>query len=109
MEGNHFSESLEDCSRYYDGVTELLDRWGPLMGDRFVEVVYEAFVDDPVQGMDRVFDRLSLAGEPGCYDPSASARVVKTASQFQVTKPVYTDANRNWAHYRDLVEAPGAA
>ncbi len=96
---NCFSESIEDCARYYDKMYESADRWNERIGDRVLQQSYEDLVNHPREQIGRLLDHAGLAHEEPCFTPHESKRVVPTASRLQVTQPIYRTGNERWEPY----------
>ena len=65
----------------------------------WLEVRYEELVHDPEGHARRLVDFLGLGWEPACLRPHATRRVVRTPSQMQVRRPVYTHSVGRWRKY----------
>lgn len=102
-QGVNYSESLEELSRYYDGVDSFMSRWVELQPDHVLRIQYEENVANPEQTIRTILDRVDLPFESACLDPSSQERIVRTASKVQVTQPIYKVANKDWIPFKDIV------
>ena len=102
-QGVRYSETLVELSRYYDALMELLEDWA--QRTPIVEVKYETMIENPERQVRGILEHLELELEAACLEPSTQERVVITASQVQVTKPLYKEANKDFEPFRELVMA----
>ena len=101
--GVRYSESLEELSRYFDGVEALLSRWHDKLPTMMMRVWYEELVAKPEQTVRIILERIGLEFEEDCLRPWQQERIVETASKVQVTQPIYERANLDFEPYRELI------
>jgi tetratricopeptide (TPR) repeat protein len=102
-EGQHFTESLEDSSIYFDLSQDLAAHWCRLLPEQVTEVNYEEMVADPRREITRVLQFIGLDVEEACFYPHKQNRQVKTASTLQVVKPIYQTGNERWEAWRPFL------
>ena len=73
--------------------------WQTLFPDDMIDVRYEELVGEPRATVERLLGFCGLAWEEGCLSFHASQRVVKTASVWQVRRPLYRGSVGRWRHY----------
>lgn len=82
-----------------------------LPAERFIEVDYEAVVDDLEGQARRLVDFIDLPWDAACLDFHTTERVVRTASVAQVREPIYRTSKGRWhahaAHLAPLLAALG--
>lgn len=86
--------------------------WGAtLPPSHFLEVDYEAVVDDLEAEARRLISFLGLPWDEACLRFHETKRQVRTASVNQVREPIYRDSKGRWlrhaAHLRPLIAALG--
>lgn len=101
--GHSYSHSLPEAAAYFDLVESAVIRWREVFEDRFVEVVYEEFVENPSGGIRQILNKLGLELEQSCIDNTSSVRIVRTASKNQVSQPVYQHANDSSLNFEHLI------
>lgn len=84
-----YSYDLAELGAYHNAYRRLAAHWRAALGDRFIEVAYEALVTEPATQMARLMARLDLAMEPDCLTPEEDTGPVMTASASQVRMPVH--------------------
>ncbi len=67
--------------------------------DRFMEVPYERLVSDREERTRKLIEFCGLPWEDACLRPEMNARLVMTASQWQVRQPVYRSSLDRWKNY----------
>ncbi len=99
-----FAYSLEDLSRYYVAQDRLRRHWQALLGERLIEVDYEALVTDQESQTRTLLDKLGLKFEQAClefqHNPAASA----SASTLQVREKVHTRSVNKWKKFAEELQ-----
>lgn len=104
-----YSSDLGDIAHYFAHYRRLMAHWKKLYPDDILDFDYDAFVGAPRPAVERLLAFLGLAWEERCLDFHKQKTTVKTASYWQVRRPLYRDASGRWrnyaAHLADLREA----
>ncbi len=112
-EGHAYAQDLTKFGQYLNDYTRLMEHWYGVFGDGIYRHVYEAFVDDPEQGMRKLLNHLELPWDDRCLQTDNEGRAVKTFSKAQVRAPVNASAVRKWQRYekhlQPLIDAAGPA
>ncbi|TGD72960.1 sulfotransferase family protein [Mangrovimicrobium sediminis] len=96
-----FAYDLDDLAAYYLAYHRLIQRWREMLGERLVEVSYEAFVGDPEGQARALFDALELPFDPAVLDLQSNASQSNSASAVQVREPVHQRSAGLWQQYRE--------
>jgi tetratricopeptide (TPR) repeat protein len=88
---------LGEFYRHYDTLMAHLRTVLP--PERFIEVDYEAVVDDVEREARRLIDFVGLPWDEACLAFHRTRRVVRTASVNQVRQPIYTTSKGRWRRY----------
>jgi tetratricopeptide (TPR) repeat protein len=100
--GQAFSYDLADLGAYYRGYAALADHWRSVLPtDRFIEVDYEAVVDDLEGQTRRLLGFCGLDWDEACLRFHETRRPVRTASLNQVRQPLYRGSVGRWRPFRD--------
>lgn len=99
-----FAYSLENVGRYYVTHSRLVDHWRAVLGDRLVEVEYEALVRDQEGETRRLLERLGLPFEPACLEFERNASPSATASAAQVREKMHSRSVGRWRHFAQHLE-----
>lgn len=112
--GFTWSFRLEDMAAHYGIYRRLVADWRAALGDRFIEVDYEALVRDPAAATPAMLAACGLDFEEACLKPHLSAGSVSTPSAAQVREPITAAKIGSWRRYateleplRALLEADG--
>ena len=97
--GYPFSYDLGDIGRYYIGYHRLMAHWRGLLPGSFLDLDYEALVDDQEGTSRRLLEFCELPWEDACLRFHEDASPTATASAAQVRKPLYRDSRDQWRHY----------
>ena len=109
-----WSYRFEDLAGHYRQYRRLADHWRRTLGDRFVDLQYEALVRDAAGVVPTLLQQVGLPFEEACLSPHLAEGSVQTPSASQVRQPI-TDRNVGaWRRYaaeleplRALLEADG--
>ncbi len=97
--GQHtYAYALDTIAAYYRMYDDLMKHWRAV-GMNVIDVPYERTVDDLEGTMRGLCERLDLEWAPEILSFHQSSRVVMTASNAQVTKPLYASSIGRWKVY----------
>ena len=91
---------LGDIGHYYGQYRRLMAHWKSLYPESIHDFDYEAFVAAPKPTLEPLFEFLGLEWDDRCLEFHRLGNTVKTASYWQVRRPLYGDASGRWRHYR---------
>lgn len=97
--GYPFSYDLTDIGRYYQSYHQLMEHWRGLLRGSFLDLDYEALVDDQESTSRRLLEFCDLPWEDACLRFHEDASPTATASAAQVRRPVYRDSRDQWRQY----------
>ena len=84
-----YTEDLGNLGLAYNDYLSLMDHWDRLLGDRILQIDYEALIEDQEGVSRRIIEHLGLAWDERCLRFYASGRAVTTLSHDQVSRPIY--------------------
>ncbi|AWL10744.1 uncharacterized protein HMF8227_00236 [Saliniradius amylolyticus] len=94
-----YSYDPKDIARYLLAYERLMEHWRKQLGERLIEVDYEALVTQPEPQMRRLLSACALPFESQCLDFFKQPRSVTTGSATQVRQPVYTSSVGRWKRF----------
>ena len=97
--GQHFSYSLEEIGRYYRRYVELMAHMDQVLPGKIHRVIYEDMIEDTEGEVRRLLDYCGLPFEESCLRFYNTERAVRTASAYQVRKPIFREGLDQWRHY----------
>jgi len=109
-----FAYEQTELGRFHRAYQRLMAHWrATLPASHFLEVDYEAVVDDLEMQARRMIAFLGLPWDEACLRFHETRRQVRTASVNQVREPIYRDSKGRWrkhaAHLKPLIAALGGA
>jgi len=109
-----YAYRLEDLGPYYVAYRRLHDHWREVLGERLVEVDYEALVSDQEDTTRALLDAVGLEFEEACLRFEQNRTASNTASSVQIREKVHTRSVNRWKYYekhlaplRDYLEKAG--
>ena len=102
--GLGYSYKLRDTVKYYGLYKDLMLFWSQNYCNRIYNLDYDKLTEDPELETRRLIEYLGLNWEDACLAPQNNKRSVKTASQQQVRKKVYTGSSRAWQKYEPFLD-----
>ncbi|HZZ60958.1 MAG TPA: sulfotransferase [Roseiarcus sp.] len=105
-----FAYDQTELGRFHRAYQALMEHWrATLPASHFLEVDYEAVVDDLEREARRMLDFLGLPWDEACLRFHETERPVRTASVNQVRQPIYRTSAGRWrkhaAELQPLIEA----
>jgi hypothetical protein len=95
-----FTYDQAELGRFYRAYERLMAHWRALLPpERFIEVDYEAVVDNVEYEARRLIEFLGLPWSDACLNFHQDRRVVRTASANQVRRPIYGTSRGRWRAY----------
>ncbi|WP_444934927.1 sulfotransferase [Microbulbifer sp. JTAC008] len=98
--GMNYSVDLEWIGHYYRQQELLMEHWRRLFPDSVCCVDYDKFVHSPKGELEKLLNFLELEWEDSCLNFSEKEGVVKTASIWQVRRPLYKKSSGRYVNYR---------
>lgn len=102
--GYPFSYDLADLGRYLVAYHRLMAHWRMVFPGEFLDVDYEALVDDQEGTTRRLLEFCGLPWEDACLRFHEDPRPSATASAAQVRQPLYRHARDHWRHYERALQ-----
>jgi len=97
--GPGFTYDFDELARYHGLYTRLMKHWHRVLPDRILDVDYEQVVEDLEGEAKRILAFCNLPWQETCLEFHAGLRTVRTASNLQVRRPIYTSAVGSWRPY----------
>jgi tetratricopeptide (TPR) repeat protein len=102
-EANEYACDQDEIVRYFKAKEKLMDHWRTVCPDGFLDLSYEALVNDQESQTRRLLDYCGLPWEDSCLDFHKNESVVRTASSVQVRSPIYKTSLKAWEPYRHIL------
>jgi tetratricopeptide (TPR) repeat protein len=94
-----YASNLGDIGHHFGQYRRLMNHWKSLYPESIYDFDYDAFVSNPRVALDGLFKFLGIEWDDRCLQFHQLDNTVKTASYWQVRKPLYSSASGRWRHY----------
>jgi len=94
-----YSHDLNDIAHYYSQYARLMRHWQRLYPEDIHTLDYDALVSQPRDAIEATLKFLGLAWEDACLVASPGSDAIRTASAWQVRKPLHARSSGRWRHY----------
>jgi len=95
-----YATDLQDIGHYYTQYRRTMAHWKKLYPDSIHDVDYDSLVVAPRDVLTQALEFLGLDWQPACLRFHELSNTVKTASYWQVRRPLYRDASGRWRRYQ---------
>lgn len=95
-----YGTDFGDLAFYYREYERLMQHWRTVLpADQFLEVSYEALIDDQAAWSQRIVEFVGLEWDERCLEFHKTERIVGTASSWQVRQKIYRTSKARWRNY----------
>jgi tetratricopeptide (TPR) repeat protein len=105
LSGNGFSNDLVDVAAYYRLYEDLMAFWRQQFPQQILDLNYELLTEDQESQTRRLLEFCGLRWEEQCLEFHNTKRSVRTASNQQVRKKMYTGSSTVWRKYEAYLES----
>ncbi len=102
--GQHYTYSLEEIGRYYAKYVELMAHMDRVLPGKIHRVIYEQMIEDTEREVRSLLDYCGLPFEDACLRFYENERAVRTASAYQVRKPIFREGLDQWRHFEPWLD-----
>jgi tetratricopeptide (TPR) repeat protein len=97
--GMSYATDLLDIAHYLLQQRRLMAHWDRLFGEAMHTLDYDALVQAPREALAALLNHCGLPWHEGCLDFHATEGTVRTASVWQVRRPLYQTSSGRWRQY----------
>tara|TARA_B100000575_G_C23115802_1_gene645020 strand:+ start:70 stop:1875 length:1806 start_codon:yes stop_codon:yes gene_type:complete len=94
-----YSYNLNDIVAYFKLYLDLMNHWDKYFGPLIYSLDYDKLTRDTKVESKKVVNYLNINWENACLEPHKNMRSVRTASQQQVRKKIYTGSSEAWREF----------
>lgn len=94
-----YALDLRDAAHWHGQYRRLMAHWKQLYGEDIHDLDYDALVREPGPPLQRLLSFLGLEEEEGMLGFHEDQSPVRTASVWQVRRPLYTTSSGRWRNY----------
>jgi tetratricopeptide (TPR) repeat protein len=99
-----YSYDLFNLGAHHTQYERLMRHWNHVLTGRIFNIQYEELVADQEAWSRKLLEFLELPWDPACLSFHKSDRVVRTYSDAQVRKPMYSSSIGRWKNYEQFLE-----
>jgi tetratricopeptide (TPR) repeat protein len=99
-----YANDLSDIAQHYREYLRLMRHWRTVLPEeRFLEISYEALVQEPELWIRKLLDFVGLPFDARCLDFHRTERAIATASNWQVRQKISSSSAGRWRHYEQFL------
>jgi tetratricopeptide (TPR) repeat protein len=99
-----FSYDQQELGQYFCAHDRYRLQFSERLGDRWLEIGYEALVTRPDEEIPALLGRLDLPEEETCLAPHRNPAPSMTASSVQIREPIHQNVLSSWRHFEAFLE-----
>ena len=103
-EGNGFTFSHDDLTKFYALYVELMDFWHKLFPNQIYDIEYEKLTINQKKETENLLKYSELEWDENCLNFHKNKRAVETASASQVRKKIYQGSSEAWKKYESYLK-----
>ena len=103
-DGLEYSYILKDTVRYFKLYRDLMDFWHENLDIEIYDLNYDNLTNEQEIETKNLVNFLDIGWEDACLSPHSNKRSVRTASQLQVRKKVYTGSSDVWRKFEPYLD-----
>ena len=93
----HLDEIIEFYNLYYD----LMKHWNNVTPNFVYNIKYEEIIKNSKEQISKLLKNCNLSISDSCFKFYKNKRAIKTASDVQARKKIYSGSINSWKHYRE--------
>ena len=101
-----FAYDINEIVDYYNLYSDLMNHWRSILPNFIFDISYENLISKPEFHVKKLLNFCNLDWEENCLKFYNNKRVIKTASDTQVRKKIYTSSIDYWKNFKKYVEHP---
>jgi len=103
--GNRMNYSLDllDTAHYYNMQSQLMNFWQTKYSHSIHTINYDELIKQPKHEISQLLQFLNLGWDEDCLNFHKIKNTVKTASVWQVRKPLYSTSSGRWKNYKEYI------
>jgi tetratricopeptide (TPR) repeat protein len=99
-----YSYDLENVASFYKLYEDLMSFWEQRYPEKIYTLDYEELVSQPEIETKKLLDHIGLQYETACFNPHKNKRIIKTTSQSQARKKIYTGSSNGWKKFEPFLD-----
>jgi len=97
----NFAYDMEEIIKFYKLYSNIMDHWRKVLPGFFYDIRYEKITKDPDPEIKKLIKQCGLTWNERCLEFHKNKRPIKTASDAQARKKIYSSSVDSWKNYKD--------
>lgn len=102
-----YANDLSEIGHFYNFYKDIMAYWHQLLPGYIYDIDYEKIISNEAGEIRNLISFLGWEWDENCLLFHQNKRIVRTASDSQVRKPIYKDSVALWEHYKDHLKELG--
>ena len=102
----NFAYDINEIVSYYNLYFKLMNHWRSILPNYIYDINYEKLIKEPVSQVKDLLKYCNLDWDKNCLKFYDNKRIVKTASDTQVRKKIYTSSINSWKKFENELKTP---
>jgi hypothetical protein len=91
----------DEIVEFYNLYNDLMKHWKNVLPNFVYNIKYEEIIRNPNEQISKLLKNCNLKIIDNCFQFHRNKRVIKTASDVQARKKIYSGSINSWKHYRE--------
>ena len=104
VKGNEYSFKLSEIGTFFNLYIDIMNHWKKILPNCFYEIKYEDFINNQKKETKKLLNYCNLKWENKCMNFHKTMRPVKTSSDHQIRKKIYSNSINRWKIYKQELE-----
>ena len=91
----------DEIVEFYNLYNDLMKHWKNVLPNFVYNIKYEELIRNPNEQISKLLKNCNLKIIDNCFQFHRNKRVIKTASDVQARKKIYSGSINSWKHYRE--------
>jgi len=100
----NFAYNLDEITEFYNLYHNLMFHWKKTLPKFIMDIKYEQIIENPEQQIRMLIEKCNLIWNDNCLKFYENKRPIKTASDVQARKKIYSSSVNSWKNYNKYLQ-----
>ena len=100
---HQYAYNIEEIKFYYRKYNDMMKLWNKKYPEKIFNISYEDIINNSDESISELLKWLSLSYSKEMKEIENNQRIVKTASNVNVRKPIFDNSINKWKNYEDFI------
>jgi len=100
----NYAYNIDELISFYNLYDDLMKFWKKKLSNDIIEIRYESLIKNPKKIIHKLINDCNLSWQKNCLKFYANKRVIKTASDVQARKEIYSSSVNSWKNYKKYLK-----